>query len=198
MSVDSEAKPRRRPRADAERNRAKLMEAAKNLFAAKGTEAGLEEIARAAGVGIGTLYRNFPNRDALVEQVYRHEIEQLGEAAETLAASHPPVEALRAWLLMSVDYLAAKRAMAELLQASEGGTSELYAHSGQVLKSSVAMLVERASEAGEVRVEVEALDLLRALAGVATAGPGPNWQQSARNLVDILIAGIRTGKDTEK
>ena len=194
MADDAESMALRKPRADAQRNRARLLAAAKAAFAAKGSRASLDEIARAAGVGIGTLYRHFPARDALIAAVYRNEAEQLAEAAPRLARTHPPVEALRAWLLLFVDYIAAKQGMAEALNSVVGGPSGLYAASSERTRQALAMLVERAAASGEIRLGLDPLDLLRAVAGVAYVGAGPDWPHSARRLVDILIAGVRTGR----
>jgi AcrR family transcriptional regulator len=195
MIDDGDMTSGRKPRADAQRNRLKLLETAKIAFGEKGPGASLDEIAKMAGVGIGTLYRHFPTRDALVEQVYRNETRLLTDAAEQLAATRAPVEALRDWMLLFVDYLATKRVMAEALNTLVGGTSDLYAASGDMMKAAVAMLVDRAVASGEIRLDVEPLDLLRALVGVANIGSGPHWQDSARRVVDILIAGIRTAPD---
>ncbi|WP_165228214.1 TetR/AcrR family transcriptional regulator [Aquisphaera insulae] len=181
--------PARRPRADAQRNRAHLLEVAKAAFAEKGSGASLDEIARRAGVGIGTLYRHFPTRDALIEAVYRNEVDQLGEAARRLSAASPPVEALREWLLVFVDYLETKYGMTEALDSLVRGTCELRAASGEVVSQSLTMLVGRAS--GEIHMDFDPLDLLRALAGVASIGPGPSWKPAARRLVDVLISGLR-------
>jgi AcrR family transcriptional regulator len=189
---DGEPNAVRKPRADAQRNRVRLLETAKMAFAAKGSDASLDEISRAAGVGIGTLYRHFPTRDALIEAVYRNETEQLAEAARRLAELHPPVTALREWMLLFVDYIATKQGMSEALNSIVGGASDLYAASGAQVKPAMAMLVERAVSSGEVSLDLDPLDLLRAVAGVANINAGPNWQQSARRLVDVLIAGVRT------
>ncbi|HMI20144.1 MAG TPA: TetR/AcrR family transcriptional regulator [Sphingomonas sp.] len=181
----------RKPRADAERNRQRLLEAAMAAFAAQGAAASLEEIARSAGVGIGTLYRHFPTRDALIEHVYRQAIGQLGEAAETLARTHPPFEALRQWLLLFVDYLATKKIMAGALNTLVAGPAELYAASGSQLQAAIAALTERAVASGDIVLDVEPLDLLRAVAGVANASPGADWQAGAKRMVAILLAGMR-------
>jgi AcrR family transcriptional regulator len=191
---DGEPNAVRKPRADAQRNRVRLLETAKVAFAEKGSDASLDEISRAACVGIGTLYRHFPTRDALIEAVYRNETEQLAEAARRLAELHPPVQALRDWMLLFVDYIATKQGMSEALNSIVGGTSDLYAASGAQVKLAIAMLVERAVSSGEISLELDPLDLLRALAGVANISSSPNWKQSARRLVDILIAGVRTRK----
>ena len=183
----------RKPRADALRNRRRLVDAAKLAFAQRGAAASLEEIARAAGVGIGTLYRHFPTRDALVEQVYRDEARQLAEAARRLGEeSSPPLEALRRWLLLFVDHLVTKQSMAELLNGLADGPADLYASSAALVRDAITSLVERAVASGVARVEVEPLDLLRALAGVAKISSGASWADNARNFVDILIGGIRT------
>jgi AcrR family transcriptional regulator len=171
----------RKPRADAERNRTRLLETAKAAFAENGSDTNLDAIARAAGVGIGTLYRHFPTRDALIEAVYRNETTQLAEAATRLTQTHAPMEALREWMLLFVDYMETKQGISEALNSIVGGTSELYAIS-----------TDRATTNGAVRVEMDPFDLLRAVAGVAYVGAGPDWKQAARRMVDIVIAGIST------
>jgi AcrR family transcriptional regulator len=181
----------RKPRADAERNRARLLETAKAAFAEKGSAASLDEIARTAGVGAGTLYRHFPTRDALVAAVYRNETEQLVAAADRLAETHPPVTALREWLLLFVDYIATKHGMSEVLNSIVGGTSDLYSASTARVKHAISKLVDRAVASGDIRLDLDPLDLLRALAGVANIGLGPDGERAAKSMVDILIAGVR-------
>ena len=193
MSVRGKSPVVRKGRADAARNRIRLLEAAKAAFAAKGSAASLEEIATAAGVGIGTLYRHFPTRDELIEAVYRNETEQLAEAASRLAQKHPPVKALREWLLVFVDYMEAKHGMSEVMNSLVGGPSHLYAASGVQTKNAIAMLTDNAVSSGDIRLPIDPLDLLRALAGVATLG-APTDRRAAKRLVDILIAGISTRK----
>lgn len=192
MADEGESAAVRRPRADAERNRIRLLDAAKIAFAEKGSAASLDEIARSAGVGIGTLYRHFPTRDALIAAVYRNETDQLAQAAVQLAEAHPPVTALREWLLLFVDYMAAKHGMAELLDSIVGGASDLRAASGAQAKQVIAQLVDAAVASGDISLDIAPLDLLRALAGVVKSGPGPDETQAAKRLVDILIAGVRT------
>jgi AcrR family transcriptional regulator len=182
----------RKPRADAQRNRIRLLETAKAAFAEKGSGASLDEIARTAGVGAGTLYRHFPTRDALIEAVYRNETEQLVAAATRLAETHPPITALRQWLLLFVDYMATKHGMYEALNSIVGGTSDLYSASTAQVKQAIAGLIDRAVACGEIRLNLDPLDLLRALAGVANISSGPDGKQAAKRMVDILIAGIRT------
>jgi AcrR family transcriptional regulator len=193
VADEGEAGAIRRPRADAERNRIRLLETAKAAFAEKGSAASLDEIARTAGVGAGTLYRHFPTRDALIAAVYRNETEQLVAAADRLAEAHPPVAALREWLLLFVDYIATKHGMYEVLNSIVGGTSDLYSASTTQVKQTIAKLVDSAVSSGDIRLDIDPLDLLRALAGVANIGSGPDGEWSARRLVDILIAGLREG-----
>lgn len=181
----------RRPRADAERNRVRLLEAAKAAFTDSGANAGMEDIARRAGVGIGTLYRHFPTRDAIVQAVYRNEVQQIAEAATRLLETEAPVEALRAWMRLFVDYIATKKIIAPALAVMAGGTSELFAASGPQIKQAMALLVARAVASGDVRAETEPMDLLYALGGFTNANTGPDWAASARRLIDILVAGLR-------
>jgi AcrR family transcriptional regulator len=194
MAGKNDGPTARKPRADAERNRLLLLEAAKTVFADKGSSASLEEIARAAGVGIGTLYRHFPTRDALVAAVYRNETAQLAAAAKSLSELHPPVEALRLWLVQFVDYVVTKHGMSELLDSLVGGTSELYADSVVPITDAVNLLIDRATAAGEIRLTMDPLDLLRALAGGASISCGPAWRVAARQLIDILIAGMSANR----
>ncbi|MFT9096065.1 MAG: TetR/AcrR family transcriptional regulator [Gluconobacter cerinus] len=184
-------KLRRRPRSDGQRNREHLLNVAKTAFTAGEIDIPLDEVARRAGVGIGTLYRHFPNRDALIEAVYRIELDRLADAAPVLATQHPPVEALRAWMRLFVDYIAAKQVIAPALNGLVGGTSALYAQSGIVLQGAIDTLVAAAVASGDLNAEIEPLDLLRALAGVSNFSAGPGWETSAKRLVDILIAGSR-------
>ena len=181
----------RKPRADAQRNRERILEAAKDAFTRDGAEASLDEIASQAGVGPGTLYRHFPTRDLLIEAVYRSEVEKLAEAARKLSGEKSPAEALRAWMLLFVDHIAAKQIIAPALNSVVGGPSRLYEGSHSLVRGAIDSLVERAIQSGDVREDLDAFDLLRALIGVAHVASGPGWQQSARRLVDILITGSR-------
>jgi AcrR family transcriptional regulator len=182
----------RKPRADALRNRDRLLEAAKASFAAAGAEVSLDEIARRAGVGIGTLYRHFPTREAIVEAVYRREVEQLADAANRLTRSLPPGEALHAWMRLFVDYVATKRVIAPALKAMVGGASELYASSGARITEAMGLMVEHAKAAGDIRGDADPADLLRALAGFTHFNAGADWEASARRLIDILMDGLRS------
>ncbi len=181
----------RKPRTDALRNRERILEVAKAAFTRKGANASLEEIAKHAGVGTGTLYRHFPTRDALIEGVYRNEVEKLAAAASRFAEKMSPIEALRAWMLLLVDYIAAKHIIAPALNSIVGGPSRLYEGSRSMIQGAIDELVKRAKRSGDLRRDLDAFDLLRALIGVSHVGSGADWQQSARRLVDILIAGSR-------
>lgn len=180
-----------RPRSDAQRNRERILETAKAAFTRHGSEASLDEIARQAGVGAGTLYRHFPTRGALIEAVYRSEVEKLAAAGRSFAAVMPPIEALRSWMLLFVDYIAAKHIIAPALNSIVGGPSRLYKDSRSLIQGAMDELVKRAKKSGEVRRDIDASDLLRAVLGVSYVGSGDDWQQSAKRLVDILIAGSR-------
>ena len=181
----------RKPRADAQRNRARILEVAKKAFTRSGADFSLDEIAKQAGVGAGTLYRHFPTREALLEAVYRTEVEKLAAAEREFAEKFPPVEALRAWMLLFVDYIATKQIIAPALNTLVGGASKVFAATGDQIKGAIQALVERAIESGDMRRDLEPLDLLRALVGVSNVASGPDWRQSARRLVDILILGSR-------
>jgi AcrR family transcriptional regulator len=184
--------PTRKPRADSARNRQSLIDAAKAGFAEFGLNVSLEEIARRAGVGIGTLYRHFPSREAVVEAVYRREVEQLAEAVPQLIERLPPGEALHQWMHLFVDYIATKRLIAPSLTSAVGSRSTaLYASSSELINGAISTLVKRAIDRDEVRRDCNASDLLRALIGVSYGNPDPGWQASARRLIDILMDGLR-------
>jgi AcrR family transcriptional regulator len=181
----------RKPRTDAQRNRERILEIAKEAFTRSGAEASLDDIARDAGVGPGTLYRHFPTRDALIEAVYRTEVEKLAAAERRFAEAMPPIEALRAWMLLFVDYIATKQIIAPALNAYVGGASKLYEGSRAQVQGAIDALVKRAIKNRDIRTDLDPFDLLRALIGVSHVASGPDWQQSARRLVDILITGSR-------
>ena len=144
----------RKPRADAARNRERLLEAAADVFSAGGPDASLEAVAKRAGVGIGTLYRHFPTREALFEAVYRREVDQLGELAERLACEAAPVEALRLWLHANVRLVATKKGMVAALALAAHRPSELHAYSADRLAKAVGSLLDRAAKAGEIRADI--------------------------------------------
>lgn len=185
------AKANRKPRADSLRNRELLIEAARQVFGAGGQQASLEAVARLAGVGIGTLYRHFPTREALFEAVYRREVDQLGDLAERLAREAAPVEALRRWLHANVRLVATKKGMIEALQLVAHGSSELKAYSFERLTEALARLLARGVAAGDLRPDVTAEDLLRALIGIFYAERAADWQATTLRLVDVFVDGLR-------
>jgi AcrR family transcriptional regulator len=189
--MPDDAAPSRKPRADSLRNRDLLLAAAKTAFTETGAEAPLEEIARQAGVGIGTLYRHFPDRAALMAAVYRREVEQLSAAAEALLAEMRPAAALEAWLDQLIDYMATKRMIAGALQASPGAGAEAYAAGGPALLDAVTRLGHAAVASGDIRADVTAEDLFRLIAGVSYGYDRPDWAPSARRLISVMMAGLR-------
>jgi AcrR family transcriptional regulator len=184
----------RKPRTDAQRNRERILEVAKQAFTRSGANASLDDIAKQSGVGPGTLYRHFPTRDALIEAVYRAQVEKLAAAARDFAESMPPLEALRAWMLLFIDHIAAKQIIAPALNTVVGGPSKLYEGSRAQIGGALDALAKRAIKSGALRSDLDSSDLLRALIGVALVPSSPDWQQSAKRLVDILIAGSRPAK----
>jgi AcrR family transcriptional regulator len=181
----------RKPRADAQRNRERILEVAKQAFTRSGANASLDDIASEAGVGPGTLYRHFPNREELLQAVYRSEMEKLAAAERKFAQSMPPIAALRAWLLLFVDAIETKQIIAPVLSTLIGDPKKVFAASHDRIHEALSALVKRAVKSGDVRKDLDPMDLLRALVGVAHVATSPDWQQSARRLVDILITGSR-------
>ncbi len=184
----------RKPRADAQRNRERILEVAKQEFTRVGANASLEDIAKKAGVGPGTLYRHFPTREELLVAVYRSEMEKLAAAERTLADNKSPVEALRAWLLLFVDAVETKHIIAPVLNTLVGDPKKVFESSHAQIHDALRALVKRAIKSGDIRKDLDPIDLLRAIVGVANVSASPDWQQSARRLVDILIAGARPMK----
>jgi AcrR family transcriptional regulator len=207
------AREPRKPRADGLRNRQRVIEAAKQTFTELGPLVSLDAIARAAGVGIGTLYRHFPTRDALIEEVFRHEVEHLAAAAAELLATQPPAEALHAWMRLYVGYIATNKVLAQAVSSMFGisprvyrssvaeitdnpvlgATTEVYRSAVTLFTDAAALLLDRAVAAGEVRGDVQPRDLLRALGGfTATYGDDvEGWESSALRLVEVLMDGLR-------
>ena len=181
----------RKPRADAQRNRDRVLEVAREAFTRSGADASLDDIAKQAGVGAGTLYRHFPTRDELLKAVYRSEVEKLASAEQQFGETMPPMEALRAWMLLFVDYIATKKIIARALNNLVGGPSEVFEASYTQIWEAIRALVKRAIKSGDIRKDLDPIDLLRALIGVANVASSPDWQQSAKRLVDILVTGSR-------
>jgi AcrR family transcriptional regulator len=192
MEEESSSHLKRRRRSDGERNRSRLIAAAKLAFAERGGAASLEGIARAAETSIASLYRHFPTRDALIEAVYRQETETLITAAARLMTEREPVTALREWLLLFVEFLDAKQGMAKTLDTLIGGPDALYSGTPGRLASPIGALVDRAVQTGAFQIDVEPLDLLRAIAGVANVRHNNKWKNSAVLMVDLLLKGCVT------
>jgi AcrR family transcriptional regulator len=188
MSAPTHDKPLRK---DAARNREKLLGAAVELFAERGTEGSLEEVAKRAEVGIGTLYRHFPTRDALVEAAYRNEVAQLRAAADELLAELPPDQALEAWVRRFVDYGTAKRGMRDALHSIAGAGSDLFAETRGQVTEAVAVLLRAGAEAGTLRADVEAEDVLRAMGAIWMVADGEDFPEQAMRILRLVLDGLR-------
>ncbi len=182
----------RKPRVDALRNRARLLEVARAAFTEHGAEATLDDIARRAEVGPGTLYRHFPTRDALIEAVYRSEVEKLTAAGQSYALSGEPLEALRAWMMVFIDYVVSKLLILPAMDTVPGGSKRLMESSHGQVHATFRSLIGRAVASGELRAETDPDDLIRAFLGVFHTTAMPGWEASARRIVDILLDGSRT------
>jgi AcrR family transcriptional regulator len=189
--TQSSAALARKPRADALRNRERVLEAAKIIFSSGGADASLEAVARRAGVGIGTLYRHFPTRETLYEAVYRREVEQLSELAEQLKNEPEPVDALRRWLGSNVEFVATKKGMSAALTLAAQASPELRSYSFDRLTKAASALLGRAVAAGQIRGDVSAEDLIRALVGMCYMHDQPGWQHTVLRLLDVFVEGLR-------
>jgi len=169
----------------------RILEAAKEAFKKSGASASLDDIAKQAGVGPGTLYRHFPAREELLKAVYQESAEKLADAGKAFAEALPPVDALRAWMMLFVDHIAEKQMIAPALNELVGDPKKLFEATYARIWEAVRTLVRHAVESGDIREDLDAIDLLRALIGVANIATTPDWQNSARRLVDILIQGSR-------
>src|SRR5271156_4446738 len=194
MTTKRPRPPQRKPRADAQRNRERILEVAKEAFTRSGANTSLDDIASEAGVGPGTLYRHFPTREELLQAVYRSEMEKLAAAERRFTQSMPPIEALRAWLLLFVDAIETKQIIAPVLNTLIGDPKKVFEASYALIHEALRALVRRAVKSGDIRKDLDPIDLLRALVGVANVSASPDWQQSARRLVEILILGARPTK----
>ncbi|GAA5189578.1 TetR/AcrR family transcriptional regulator [Rugosimonospora acidiphila] len=184
--------PGTRPlRADAARNRERLLDAAVRAFSQDGPDVTLDGIAKDAGVGIGTLYRHFPTREALIEAAYRNELARLCDAAADLLVAMPPDAALRTWMDRFVDYMTAKRGMADALRAVIASGGNPYAQSRDLMSAAVSSLLSAGAEAGTVRSDVDPADVLAGLSGVTLAAGEPARRDQASRLLDLLMDGLR-------
>ncbi|MFD4511284.1 TetR/AcrR family transcriptional regulator [Streptomyces sp. NPDC058457] len=185
------ARPRRALRADAQRNEDRLLEAAAAAFARQGADASVKDIARAAGVGVGTLYRRFPSKELLIEAIYREEVQRLCEAAPDLTAVLPPAEALRTWMERFIDFMAAKHGMAEALAVVLTDDSEKL-HTRTLLADAIAHLLTTAQGQSVTRPGVAAQDVLMALGGISLIAASEEQRALATRLIDLLLHGIVT------
>lgn len=181
-------------RADAQRNRDRLLEAAVRAFSQAGAaEVTLDAIAKDAGVGIGTLYRHFPTREALVEAAYRNELARLCDAAPELVKTTPPDQALRQWMDRFIDYMTTKRGMTDALRAVVASGGNPFAESHDRLTEAVTTLIKAGSAAGTVRGDVDPRDVVASLSGVTLAAGAPDQRDRAGRLLDLLMDGLRYG-----
>ncbi|MBZ8133126.1 TetR family transcriptional regulator [Afifella sp. IM 167] len=187
------SKPMRRPRADSVRNRDRLLQAASEVFRTRGGQATLEGVAREAGVGIGTLYRHFPTREALFEAVYRREADQLAELSERLAREEEPVAALRAWMHANIRMIATKQGMLTALALAVDKSSEVYTYSYSRLTGAIGLLLGRAVAAGRIRDDVKADDILLTLVGMSLVRSQPGWEEDVIRLADMFLDGLTRG-----
>ncbi|GHF71612.1 TetR family transcriptional regulator [Streptomyces mashuensis] len=182
-------------RADARRNRERILEAAVRAFAEKGADVAIDTIAKAAGVGSATLYRHFPTREALVEAAYRNELARVCDSATTLLAGHTPDRAIRLWMDDFIDYLAAKQGMADALRAAVASGADPFAETLDKLGTALGTLLRAGADAGLLRPDTDPLDVGFALAGVALITSAPDQRDRAGRLLDLLLDGLRYGAD---
>ncbi|MFF3766541.1 TetR/AcrR family transcriptional regulator [Streptomyces sp. NPDC001922] len=177
-------------RADAQRNREKILSAAVRVFTTQGLDTQMERIAKEAGVGSATLYRNFPTREALVEAVYRNEVAHLCDAAPALLAQQAPAEALRAWTHLFLDYVTAKYGMIDALRAIAATGDNPYGHSREMIRAAITSLMDACAAAGAIRTDVGPADLAAALEGIALTSAGAEHRQRAERLLGLTLDGL--------
>ncbi|MGW4081401.1 TetR/AcrR family transcriptional regulator [Streptomyces sp. NPDC004822] len=184
----------RRPlRADAQRNRDKILAAAVRAFTTEGLDAHLERIAKEAGVGSATLYRHFPTREALIEAVYRNEVAQLCDAAPALLAEKAPMDALRAWTRLFLDYVTAKYGMIDALRSIAATGANPYGHSRELIRTAIALLMDACADAGAIRRDIPPSDIAAALEGIASTSAGADHREQAERLLDLTLDGLTVG-----
>ncbi|MFJ9777742.1 TetR/AcrR family transcriptional regulator [Kitasatospora sp. NPDC101157] len=182
-------------RADARRNRERILEAAVRAFSEKGPDVAIDAIAKAAGVGSATLYRHFPTREALVEAAYRNELARVCDSATKLLADHAPDRAIRLWMDGFIDYVAAKQGMADALRAAVASGADPFAETLDRLGTALDSLLHAGAEAGLLRPHIDPLDVGFSLAGVALITSAPDQRERAGRLLDLLLDGLRYGAD---
>jgi AcrR family transcriptional regulator len=178
-------------RADARRNRERLLGVAVRAFSQDGPDVTLDAIAKEAGVGIGTLYRHFPTREALIEAAYRNELARLCDAVPGLLQVMPPDQATRAWMDRYIDYMATKRGMADALRAVIASGGSPYAQSRDRLTGAITALLDAGAAAGTLRRDVQPVDVFASLTGVALTTGEPAKREQAGRLLDLLMDGLR-------
>lgn len=177
-------------RADAQRNREKILTAAAHVFSTEGLTTHMDRIAKEAGVGSATLYRNFPTREALVEAVYRNEVAQLCGSVPSLLERQPPEKALRAWTRLFLDYVTTKHGMIDALRAIAATGANPYGNSRQLIHTAVGTLMDACAAAGVIRTDVPASDIGAALEGIALTSAGPGRREQAERLLDLILDGL--------
>ncbi|CAM5337603.1 TetR/AcrR family transcriptional regulator [Streptomyces avidinii] len=182
-------------RADAQRNRDKILAAAVRVFTEQGLEAHFERIAKEAGVGTGTLYRNFPTREALIEAAYRNEVARLCDAVPTLLETMPPDRALHAWTRRFIDYATAKMGMADAMRAVLVAGTNPYADSRRLIQDALTSLMEACTAANAIRSDITSTDMFAALAGIALTSAGPEQRAQAERLLDLTLDGLRARRE---
>jgi AcrR family transcriptional regulator len=181
-------------RADAQRNREKLLTAATEAFAEDGEGAALETVAARAGVGIGTLYRHFPNRDALVVAAYQHEVDSLCAAAGALLEAQPADRALRAWAERFSDYVATKRSMGDALHtAVSSSESPVFTETRERIFGALRLLLDAGAADGTLRPDVSCEDVMRVVNACWHVPDGPDWRDTVGRMLDLVIDGLRYG-----
>ena len=187
----TEIAPEKTKRTDARRNRDKLLAAAIEVFAESGSDASLETVAKRAGVGIATLYRNFPTRNELIAAAYLNEVDQLGRAATDLLAANPPDVALELWFDRFVDYASAKRGMIGALQKVMASKDELSSTARSTIVDALTRLLDAGVEAGTIRADLDAEDVLRSMGSIWLIDSEADWPEKPRRVLSLLMDGLR-------
>jgi AcrR family transcriptional regulator len=195
LTEDTATRAPRRLRADAQRNIDALLEAAKAVFGTSGVDAPAKEIADLAGVGVGTLYRHFPQRSDLVKAVFQREVDACADAAPALAAAHAPGEALARWLRRYTEFLATKRGLATALHSGDPAFEALPGYFMRRLGPALGALLDAATASGEIRADISPADLLHAVANLSLPAGGEGAAYSQR-MVALLFDGLRYGAGT--
>ncbi len=181
----------RPPRADAQRNRERLLRVAVAEFAEHGQDVPLETIAARAGVGIGTLYRHFPNREALIVAAYQQEVDSLCASAPELIATMPADQALRTWAVRFTDYVATKRAMGDALRSAVASDASFFSETKQRISGALRLLLEAGAASGALRPDSDPDDVMRVMSAIWFLPDGPEWRRDVGRMLDLVIDGLR-------